>query len=194
MYWSISPSRFLRSSVYGLFPVPSGSSLSWIPPSSLYWTQKSVSSISAAAANRSNAASPGVRPPLASAVRMLVNSPAPPMVPAPTARELPKKDRRLIKRLDRSTFSSEFCACGECWLFLNSFAVDALVVFILVELEAPASHATAEKLRGCYFCGPPKRASSSGARIFMATRKLYNRRSELCELAEDHRSSFAIAR
>ena len=39
---------------------------------------------SCAAANRRRAASPGVRPPLASAVRMLGNSPAP-MVPAPTA-------------------------------------------------------------------------------------------------------------
>src|SRR5207249_4266199 len=137
------------------FPLPPGTSLSWTPASSLYWTQKSVSSISAAAANRSNAASPGVRPPLASAFRMLVNSPAPPMVPAPTASDLPKKERRLINFFGALTLSSDFSACGECWLLLKSFAVGSFV-FILVELEAPASHATAEKLRVCYFGGPPK--------------------------------------
>src|SRR5207253_8555372 len=151
----MSSSSTESASWYAGFPLPPGTSLSWIPPSSLYWIQKSASSISSAAGNRSRAASPGVRLPLALADRVLIKNPAP-TVPAPTASDLPKKDRRLIKRLDRSTFSSEFCACGECWLFLNSFAVDALVVFILVELEAPASRATAEKLRVCYFGGSPK--------------------------------------
>src|SRR5215469_5675817 len=42
-------------------PVPPGTSLSWIPPSSLYCTQKSLSRISAAAAKRNNAASPALR-------------------------------------------------------------------------------------------------------------------------------------
>src|SRR6266480_1081730 len=190
----MSSSSTARAAVYNGLPLPPGTSSSWMPPSSLYWIQKSASSISAAAANRSKAASPGVRPPLASAVRMLVNSPAPPMVPAPTANDLPRKERRLIKRLDRSTFSSEFCACGECWLFLNSFAVDALVVFILVELEAPASHATAEKLRVCYFRGPPKASFQLSTRNFMVTRELYSRRSALYESAEDRRFSFAIVR
>src|SRR5438046_5288073 len=79
-----------------------------------------------------------------------------PTVPAPTASDFPKKERRLMERLYGLLFSSSFCVCGWSWLLPKSFAVDALVVFILVELEAPASHATAEKLRVCYFVGPPK--------------------------------------
>jgi len=55
------------------------------------------------------AASPDVRPPLASAVRVLVNSPAP-IVPAPTASDLPKKDRRLIKLFEGLALSSKFSA------------------------------------------------------------------------------------
>src|SRR6266851_4235107 len=47
-------------------PLPPGTSLSWMPPSSLYCTQKSVSKISAAAAKRSKAASPLDRLPLPS--------------------------------------------------------------------------------------------------------------------------------
>src|SRR5450759_2059889 len=84
-----------------------------MPPSSLYWIQKSASSISAAAANRRRAASPEVRPPLASAVagaNPLTNSPAP-MVPAPTASDLPKKERRLIELFDGLSVSSKFSSC-----------------------------------------------------------------------------------
>src|SRR5215469_4624196 len=65
-------------------PLPPGTSLSWIPPSSLYCTQKSVSRISAAAANLRRAASFGVRPPLAKTVELWANSPAP-TVAAPAA-------------------------------------------------------------------------------------------------------------
>src|SRR5438046_7376714 len=103
-----------------------------MPPSALYWIQKSASSISAAAANRSRAASPGVRPPLASAVRMLVNSPAPPMVPAPTASDLPKKERRLIELFEGLTLSSKLSSRGRYWLLLKSFDA-GLLVFIHLE-------------------------------------------------------------
>src|SRR6266702_1223583 len=105
-----------------------------MPPSSLYWIQKSASRISNAAGNRSSAPSAGVRPPLALAVRVLTKNHAP-MVPAPTASDFPKKERRLIKLLERLTLSSEFCACGWSWLLPKSFGVDALLVFIPVESQ-----------------------------------------------------------
>src|SRR5712692_9141429 len=107
-----------------------------MPPSSLYWIQKSASSISAAAANRRRAASPGVRPPLARAVGALANSPAP-MVPAPTASDLPKKERRLSVLFDGSTLSSKLSSRGRYWLLLKSFAV-GLLVFIPVESQRSA--------------------------------------------------------
>src|SRR5438874_5051535 len=116
-----------------------------MPPSSLYWTQKSASIVSSAAGKRSRAASPGVRPPLASAVRMLVNSPAPPMVPAPTASDLPRKERRLIELFRGLTLSSKLSSSGGYWLLVRSFAVDALFVFIPVELERSALRATREE-------------------------------------------------
>src|SRR5262245_24528362 len=62
-----------------------------MPPSSLYCCQKSVSRISSAARNRRMAASPGVSPPLASA--LLANNPNA-TVPAPAASPLRKKERR----------------------------------------------------------------------------------------------------
>src|SRR5882724_3780135 len=85
-----------------------------MPPSSLYCCHKSASMSSAAARNRRISASPRVRPPLALAARALANSPAP-IVPAPTASDLPKKERRLIKLFvdllisdSRSTLPSRF--------------------------------------------------------------------------------------
>src|SRR5262249_9787848 len=66
-----------------------------MPPSSLYWIQKSASSNSSAAGKRRSAASPDERPPYARAVRgTLLNSPTP-MVPAPRAIVLLRKERRL---------------------------------------------------------------------------------------------------
>ena len=53
------------------------------------------------------ASSPRVRPPLALAVGMLTNSPAP-MVPAPTASDVPKNERRLIELFKGLTLSSSF--------------------------------------------------------------------------------------
>src|SRR5436309_1259069 len=105
-----------------------------MPASSLYWIQKSASRISNAAGNRSRAASPGVGPPLALAVRVLIKNPAP-TVPAPTARDFPKKERRLIERLYGLLFSSSFCVCGWSWVLPISFAVDALFVFMPVESQ-----------------------------------------------------------
>jgi hypothetical protein len=40
----------------------------------------------------------------------LIKNPAP-TVPAPTAKDFPKKERRLIERLDGLTPSSNFSAC-----------------------------------------------------------------------------------
>src|SRR6266550_5835822 len=65
--------------------------------------------ISAAARNRRMSASPFVRPPLFTglgfAAEALANSPAP-MVPAPTASDFPKKERRLRKPLDGLALSA----------------------------------------------------------------------------------------
>src|SRR5437773_3077067 len=66
-----------------------------MPASSLYCCQRSDSRISAAARKRRIAASPSVRPPLASAAAVSANSPAP-TAPAPTAAPLSKNDRRLV--------------------------------------------------------------------------------------------------
>src|SRR5207249_8441586 len=98
-----------------------------MPPSSLYWIQKSASSSSSAAGNRGRAASPGVRPPLALAVWMLGNSPAP-IVPAPKASDVPRNERRLIAPLrDLALFFASFRKLRFSFL-PKSFAVDALVV------------------------------------------------------------------
>src|SRR5579872_3981244 len=61
MYCGKLGSIFLSLWVYGLFPAPPATSLSGIPPSSLYWVQKSTSRASPAAKNRKMAASPAVR-------------------------------------------------------------------------------------------------------------------------------------
>src|SRR5215472_12250781 len=104
-----------------------------MPPSSLYWIQKSASSISSAAGNRSSAASPGVRPPLALAVRMLGNSPIP-IVPAPTASDVSRKKRRLIEPFRLLTFFFELFSRGRLSPLLEP-AVQSLGVFIPVESQ-----------------------------------------------------------
>src|SRR5713226_8886063 len=108
MYWSMSPSRTLSASVYRRLPLPPGTSLSWMPPSSLYCCQASVSRISAAARNLRMAASPGVRPPLPASAKAgdaCANSRAAPTVPAPTASPPTKKERRLVTCSDCSVVS-----------------------------------------------------------------------------------------
>src|SRR5439155_23674209 len=106
MYCAISSSRTARAAVYGAFSLPPGTSLSGIPPSSLYCTQKSVSRISAAAANRSRAASPRVRRPLyssgpswANADEVWANRPAPTL--AAPATPMPFRNERRLRRLNR---------------------------------------------------------------------------------------------
>src|SRR5262245_27917351 len=77
-----------------------------MPPSSLYWIQKSASSNSNAAGNRSSAASPGVRPPLALAALVLIKNPAP-TVPATMTPELRRNERRLMGYFERFALPSE---------------------------------------------------------------------------------------
>src|SRR6266567_1004068 len=92
MYWGMSESSTCSAAVYAALPLPPGTSLSWIPPSSLYCCQKSVSRISAAAKKRRIAASPGVRPPLASASDASPSNSAPSAAaPAPS-----RNERRLV--------------------------------------------------------------------------------------------------
>src|SRR5258708_32242756 len=79
--------------------------------------------------NRRIASSPAVRPPSSSrdlsptlvalAVGALANSPAP-IVPAPTASDLLKKERRLRKPVDRLTLSATRARVFICFEFLIS--------------------------------------------------------------------------
>src|SRR6266498_6010089 len=120
-----------------------------MPPSSLYWIQKSASSNSSAAGNRRRAASPGVRPPLASAVRVSPNNPTP-IVPAPKASDLPRNKRRLIEPLrDLARFPISFRK-GRFSPLPKSFVVGLLVAFMHVESQRFALRAAREKLRVCY--------------------------------------------
>src|SRR5205809_3085713 len=105
-----------------------------MPPSSLYWIQKSDSIVSSAAGKRSSAASPGERLPPAFAVRMLPNSPAP-TVPADRAIVLPRKDRRLIYLFRGLTLSSKLSSIGRLSLLLEPFAVVLLIALMPVESQ-----------------------------------------------------------
>src|ERR1700760_1275493 len=106
MYWGMSPSRIWRAAVYFAFPpvgvgaVPvaglvDAKSLSWVPPSSQYCSQRSLSRISAAARNRRIEASPfPIFPPkpsfLASALvanKALAGSNTAPVAPRPLRNE-----------------------------------------------------------------------------------------------------------
>src|SRR5215472_7664052 len=115
-----------------------------MPPSSLYWIQKSASSISSAAGKRSSAASPSERLPLAFAVRMLLNSPAP-MVPAPRAIVLVRKERRLMDRFRVLFLFSKLSSRGRLSLQLEPFAVELLIAFMLVESQQGTLPAELEK-------------------------------------------------
>src|SRR5439155_14518425 len=149
----MSSSSTARAAVYNGLPVPAGTSGSWMPPSSLYWIQKSASSSSSAAGNRSSAASPGVKPPrLASAIRLLPNTPAP-SVPAPTASELRRNKRRLIKLFRGLPLFSKLSSKGRFSLLLESFSEGSIIVFMLLESQQFTPRAAREKLRVCY---PPR--------------------------------------
>src|SRR5262249_21521333 len=105
-----------------------------MPPSSLYWIQKSASSSSNAAGNRSSAASPCGKPPLASALRVPPSNPTP-IVPAPAASDARRNERRLKgRRLGLTLFCK--LSCEERFSFLReSFVVGSLIVFMPVELQ-----------------------------------------------------------
>src|SRR4029453_12015902 len=120
-----------------------------MPPSSLYWIQKSASGSSSAAGKRSSAASPSERLPLASAVRMLLNSPAP-TVPAPKAIVLPRKERRLMDRFRGLILFSKLSSTGRISSLLEPFAVGSLIVFMSVESQRFVLRAAREKLHVCY--------------------------------------------
>src|SRR4029079_11527811 len=116
MYWFMSSSSTATASAYAGLPLPPGTSLSWMPASSLYCCQRSVSISSAAARNRRIAASPFVRPPfgppfgrgLASASDGSSNRPPAPRLAAPTAAPFSRKERRLVTSCDWSLASIIF--------------------------------------------------------------------------------------
>src|SRR5262249_53685484 len=147
-------------------PLPPGTSASWMPPSSLYWIQKSASSSSSAAGNRSSAASPGVRPPLALAVRVLIKNPAP-TVPATMAPELRRNERRLIELFRGLTLFSESPSKGRFSLLRGLFAVGLLIVFTLQNRSnSPRSlHGKGNQVvtfAKLLSCGDPRRIDSHG--------------------------------
>jgi hypothetical protein len=96
-----------------------------------------------------------VRPPLALAVGALTNSPAP-MVPAPTASDVPKKERRLIElfigfalssklslRVSTSFMVGSLTLLGLDVEVVNNEAVDLLIGFIWTLATQVASAAIA---------------------------------------------------
>src|SRR4029077_2714182 len=116
-----------------------------MPPSSLYWIQKSASSSSNAAGNRRSAASPGVRPPrLAFAVPVPPSSPTP-IVPAPAASDLPRNARRLMKRCRGLDFFSDLLVRERSPLLIGSVAAGLLVVFMTVTSQQLMVSAVQEK-------------------------------------------------
>src|SRR5689334_4917997 len=114
-----------------------------MPPSSLYWIQKSASKSSSAAGKRSSAASLADRVPPAFAVRMLPNSPAP-TVPAPRAIVLPRKERRLYRFRGLLVFST-LSSTGRVSLLLEPFAVGSPVAFISLQSQVSSVLAARKK-------------------------------------------------
>src|SRR6185437_14685148 len=115
MYWSMSSSRTATASVYAEFPLPPGTSPSWMPASSLYCCQRSVSMISAAARKRRIAASPRVRPPACAKAGASSRTSRPtPKVAAPATAPLARKERRLVRLPCSSGVSmvSSLALCG----------------------------------------------------------------------------------
>src|SRR5439155_26673759 len=118
---------------------------SWMALSSFVCIQQSASSNSSAAGNRGSAASPGVKPPrLASAIPLLPNAPTP-SVPAPTASELRRNKRRLIKLFRGLTLFSKLSSKRRFSLLLESFAVGSVIVFMPVESQQSWSHALQQR-------------------------------------------------
>src|SRR5205085_12498906 len=114
-----------------------------MPPSSLYCCHKSASMSSAAARNRRMSKSPCVGAACcALAVGALANSPAP-MVPAPTASDLPKKERRLRKLFKGLTLSSKLSSRVSTLLMVGSFTLG-----FDVELDNNAVDLSVDFIRG----------------------------------------------
>src|SRR5215831_14375209 len=97
----MSLSSFFSAAVYRRLPVPPGTSLSWMPPSSLYCCHRSVSRISSADRKRRIAASPADRLPLltaAAAGEPTASTRPTPVAAAPNAAPPIRKERRLVLR------------------------------------------------------------------------------------------------
>src|ERR1700730_8778617 len=110
MYCGLSASSLLSRLMYSALPLPPGTSLSWIPPSSLYCCHRSVSRISAAARNRKIAASPSVIPLLLSlpvwcALALVVNSVLAGSKVAPAMPKPFRNERRPTARRPRESNS-----------------------------------------------------------------------------------------
>ncbi len=102
MYCAMSPSSCARALVYCGFPLPPGTSLSGIPPSSLYCCHKSVSRISAAARKRRMSMSPCVGWSSASALDGIAATMRP-TAPGPTS-PLRRNERREVGNFSGSIF------------------------------------------------------------------------------------------
>src|SRR6266700_5081517 len=136
----MSPSSTSRPATYGALPLPPGTSLSWMPPSSLYCCHRSLSMISIAARNLRMATSPCVRralPSWAKAGNPLANSPVP-MAPAPTtASPLRKKERRPVEYLD---------CCVLCFMILSFLRLLRVVSHYLLLIVVESIAATSQHL------------------------------------------------
>src|SRR5262249_2040727 len=107
MYCGISESSSSSAVVYGSLPLPPGTSSSWMPPSSLYCCQRSVSRISRAARNLRIAASPLLKRRLGSSVTWLNTSLL--SSSRPTAAEA--ADAMPVLRIERRVVCLFVCLC-----------------------------------------------------------------------------------
>src|SRR6516225_235002 len=140
----MSVSSIARAAVYSGLPVPPGTSGSGIPPSSLYWIQKSASSSSSAAGNRSSAASPVVKPPRPAFVLGVLPSKPRPIVPAPAASDPRRNARRLKERRRELAFVSDLLVTEGSSLLMAPVA-SGFVVFITVASQLLIIRAVFEK-------------------------------------------------
>src|SRR6202040_3381938 len=126
----MSPSRTFKAAMYGALPLPPGTSLSWIPPSSLYCCHRSVSRISAAARKRRMATSPAVGMPLRGEASAAVVSKEPADRDAPATPRPLRKERRLTPLPDGDTAPSP-----PDWL-VSGDAVGTRFSFVMLQLQS----------------------------------------------------------
>src|SRR6266478_2113943 len=103
-------------------------SLSWVPASSVYCSQRSVSMISAAASQRKMAASPRVRWPLPGSARadgMFSKIAAPAVTAAPATTLFFRNERRL-----KAVFSGEETSSPVVWFDFEGVSTEMLLLFI----------------------------------------------------------------